>query len=188
MKRLAHVRNRCLRSTVQEFKTLFAEVSVTEGETRIFQSDTHGGVLDPVVGSGNHATRERVVLAAGDLAQVREDSDGTVSVVKVSHNIAEARRKIEWLEGHVTFVNESLGEAVQEVNRYVPVGMVIDDPDAAAVRIGGNYEIGHLKEWVEALRYLFGVDVVPPARNDGSAQVIHLKSHARHRGRGRNPE
>lgn len=162
------------------------EVSVTEGETRILQNN-NGGMVDPMVGSGDHATRERVVLAGGDLAEVREDGDGTVSVVKVSHNLAEARRKIEWLDGHVSFVNEPLSEAVREVNRYNPVRMVIDDPEAAAVRIGGNYEIGHLNDWLEALRDGFGVDVVPPGRAGGSAQEIHLKSHARHRGRSRNP-
>jgi hypothetical protein len=36
-------------------------------------------------------------------------------------------------------------------------------------RIGGVYEISHLDEWVEELRYGFGVDVVPPGRNGGSA-------------------
>ena len=76
----------------------------------------------------------------------------------VSH-FAEAEQVTSWRDGLVIFEDESLTDAVAEMNRYVRQPIVLGDPKIGAVRISGAFRTGESQAFVEALQMSFPIRV-----------------------------
>ncbi|MDT9600663.1 FecR family protein [Sphingosinicella rhizophila] len=78
--------------------------------------------------------------------------------MRVSY-FAEAEQVTSWRDGLVIFEDESLAEAVAEMNRYVRQPIVLGDEKVGAVRISGAFRTGESQAFVEALQMSFPVRV-----------------------------
>ncbi|HWE45690.1 MAG TPA: FecR family protein [Caulobacteraceae bacterium] len=125
------------------------EVTVTEGLV---------AVDDLTVRSGGRP------LAAGNAAVV-----GLGSIAAQPLDEDALKRRTEWREGVIDLRGETLGQAVEEFNRYRTRKLVVGDPKLAVVRVGGTFETGESDKFVEALKAGFNVKVV-----EGDGGVVYL--------------
>lgn len=61
-------------------------------------------------------------------------------------------RAVSWTGGRLHFINESLGEAAEEMNRYSDKKIVIRDPKIRKQPIVGNFRTGDVDAFVRAVR------------------------------------
>lgn len=96
---------------------------------------------------------EEIYLVAGEELHVAQDGQTVVSAN------ADLEAATAWREGKVIFQTESLGEAVNRMNRYSHLQIQIDDEALAAKNISGVFEAGDTRGFVGALQHYFPVNV-----------------------------
>jgi len=99
------------------------------------------------------ANADKVELLRGN----RLDYDNSQRLVKVA--AIDAERALLWRTGVIELDNEPLGEAVEEMNRYSSVPIVIEDPNLRNVRISGGFKTGDSEAFLYALKARFDVTV-----------------------------
>lgn len=73
---------------------------------------------------------------------------------------ADVERLTSWREGFVMFEDETVGEAVAEINRYTARPILLADEEVARLRISGAFRVGETASFIEAMEMGFGVRVV----------------------------
>lgn len=66
-------------------------------------------------------------------------------------------RALAWTEGEVSFLGETLAEAVAEFNRYNHRQLVVGDAEISNLRVGGRFESNDVDGFVTALQNTFGI-------------------------------
>ena len=85
---------------------------------------------------------------------------------------ADLEASTAWLEGRIVLRSETLGDAVQRLNRYSSTRIEITDSALAGHRISGVFEAGDAEAFVGAIeRYL----PVAVERGDGNTFRLHLR-------------
>jgi transmembrane sensor len=125
------------------------EVTVTEGLVAVNDLTVRSGARP--LAAGNTA-----VVGLGSIAAQPLDEDAL-------------KRRTEWREGVIDLRGETLGEAVEEFNRYRTSKIVVGDPKLAAMRVGGTFDTSESDKFVEALKAGFGVKAV-----EGDGGVVYL--------------
>lgn len=72
---------------------------------------------------------------------------------------ADPVRSLTWEGGQLAFSNEPLSSAVERMNRYADVPLLIGDPAAGHVRISGVFAAGDTEAFVEGVTGIFPVQV-----------------------------
>ncbi|GAA0294938.1 FecR domain-containing protein [Sphingomonas oligophenolica] len=116
-------------------------VAVLEGRVRVDQ------VAD------NHTVRSAVIVG-GDIALAR----GPATLV-TTRSEESVESTLAWRSGMLDFDQTSLSDAAAEFNRYNVRKMVITDPEAAAIRIGGTFPASDPDAFVRLLRNAYGLKV-----------------------------
>lgn len=75
-----------------------------------------------------------------------------------------------WRQGLVRFTNTPLSDAIRELERYRPTHLVIQDPDVAALRIGGSFQIDHPDAFVRVLPQVLPVRLV--SQPNGTTEIV----------------
>lgn len=116
---------------------------------------------------------ERLQVAVLE-GRVKVQSDGAQATVLTREDaaVADARNllvtkktpqqlqaSLSWLQGKLIFDQISLAEAAQQFNRYSHRQLVIADPAAAQIRIGGSFEAGNVEAFARLLHVGFGLEV-----------------------------
>lgn len=83
----------------------------------------------------------------------------TNGALSLSHVPGRALALAGWQDGNLIFVDQTLGEAVAEMNRYGAQRLEVADADTAALRISGSFRIGQLQPFLDALELGFPVTV-----------------------------
>jgi transmembrane sensor len=92
--------------------------------------------------------------------------DVPVSVQRVNLEKATA-----WQSGVLVFEDETLGTAVERINRYARKHVVIRDPSAVGLRFSGVFKMGETAAFIDSLtRYL---PIEEEMREDGSVELRH---------------
>lgn len=106
--------------------------------------------------------------------RVKVQSDGAQATVLTREDaaVADARNllvtkktpqqlqaSLSWLQGKLIFDQISLAEAAQQFNRYSHKQLVIADPAAAQIRIGGSFDAGNVEAFARLLHVGFGLEV-----------------------------
>lgn len=65
-----------------------------------------------------------------------------------------------WRNGQVVFDNETLGAAIEELNRYSPTQISLADPTLADLRVSGVFNAGSNRTFLEAVTTHFPIEVV----------------------------
>jgi transmembrane sensor len=92
------------------------------------------------------------VVAAGQVALA---SPARLQVKDIDQG--ELARRLAWQQGMVGFSGQSLAEVVAEFNRYNERKLVIEDPAAARLRIGGYFRARNLEAFVRVIEERFGI-------------------------------
>ncbi len=94
-------------------------------------------------------------LKPGDAAVVTADS------IAVTHkSTGEIVNKLGWRRGVVTFDQTTLADAVAEFNRYNDHKLVVTDPRAARVTIGGTFDVVNVDTFIDIAKQDFGLHAV----------------------------
>ena len=109
------------------------EVVVIEGRVRV-ERDNQSSVTPPAV------------LAAGSVAR----SDGSGVFVQ-EKPLPEAEAILSWRSGFLEFHDTPLKDAVAQFNRYNSRKIVIDDPNVANLKIGGNFKSTNSEAFVRLI-------------------------------------
>jgi transmembrane sensor len=104
-------------------------------------------------------------MSAGSQLVAPDDADWRLTRVNVT-------RETSWLHRQIVFDDQTLGDIVDEMNRYTERKMIIDDPVLARRRLSGIYTVGDLAAFSEALK---GYDVAELKEDsNGSVHVVAL--------------
>lgn len=130
--------------------------------------------------AGNSRGRPEPVRIGADRRPVeRALSPGEELVLAGAHaSIApvtlDPGRSLAWEAGQLAFSNESLGRAVERINRYADRPIRVADAETAAVRISGVFTAGDTGAFVEGVTGVFPV----AARREGENVVLVKNSYA----------
>jgi transmembrane sensor len=89
-----------------------------------------------------------------------------VAAVDAKPVIATANLQVAtaWESGHLIFKDETLGEAVERVNRYTDRPISVD-PDIASIRVSGVFNAGDIGSFVSAVTSYFPVQATTNSDN-----------------------
>jgi transmembrane sensor len=125
-----------------------------------------GEQVDVLVSEGKVAVASAQVpdapaLVAGDAAVVLNDH---VSVSRVEPQAL--KRRMAWTSGRLEFRGESLGEAVQEFNRYNRRQIRLSATTLSALRVGGSFSATDPESFADALASAFKLQVALDDANE----------------------
>jgi transmembrane sensor len=109
-------------------------------------------------GAGPNVPADHEDLLPGDQLIVAP----TLPAAKHKADVAKAT---SWREGQIIFDDDTLGNAVAEVNRYSTKKIVLADPRLASLRMSGVFIAGHSESFVETVTGNFPIKVI--ADSDG---------------------
>lgn len=107
-------------------------VTVSEGTVKVGSEDSLQGSLPSDLALANAPT---AVLTAGEQADLHGSATDTRKLSAV-----EVQRAQTWREGTVYFENQPLGEVVDELSRYTPQRLIIEDVSIRRLPVGGTFE------------------------------------------------
>lgn len=77
---------------------------------------------------------------------------------RMNISTVDAERLTAWRSGVIRFDATPLEEVIADVNRYIPLEFVIDDPRLRTIRLSGNFRIGDTESVRFALRDGFAIE------------------------------
>jgi transmembrane sensor len=116
-------------------------VSVVEGRVRVDQA-----------GAGQSAPSTTITGGGVALA----DGASTLVTANATERVQHA---LSWRQGMLTFDQSTLADAAAEFNRYNRRQIVITDPEAAGIRIGGTFQAANIDAFARLLREAYGLRV-----------------------------
>jgi len=126
------------------------QVTLLEGKVAVQSTDPAAlGSMAPVM----LKPREQFVAMNGFAPTVREvDVDKTTA----------------WTEGRIFFADETLGNAIAELNRYSDTALVVVDPVIANYQINGMFRVGNQAGFADAVSSMYDVET----RTDGTNRIL----------------
>ena len=104
-------------------------------------------------GAGPSAVAERQDLLPGDQLTV-------TAMRPLARKKADVAKATSWREGQIIFDNDTLGSAVQEVNRYSVTQIILADPRLGSLSVSGVFIAGHSESFVETVTGHFPIKAV----------------------------
>lgn len=129
-------------------------VSVLEGRVRVDDAPS-----SPVE-SRNSATITRGVIAISQ--------GGSTLVTERSEERVDSA--LAWRDGMLSFDQTPLSEVAAEFNRYHSRPIIVTDPGAAGIRIGGTFQASNVDAFVRLLHDAYGLKV------DSDARAVKISS------------
>lgn len=140
--------------------TMF-DVRVTPRELRVTLAE--GSVAVRPLDAG-HPLQPQILRPRQQLVAVAGSAQAVLRVVDIDNALA-------WADRQFFFEDEPLISAVDEVNRYADVKILVD-PDVANLRINGMFRVSDQTAFVEALKSTLPVDV----RKDAQGRLVVSRS------------
>ena len=129
------------------------DVVVNEGRVEV-RSEVDAEPASPRSGARPMPRSHVHTLGAG---QQLSASGNDYSVMPVStHRLSSV---LAWRDGAVVFDGESLSDAIAEISRYTDTRIIVNDPQVAALRVGGRYRTGDVQAFFDALQTAFPVSI-----------------------------
>jgi ferric-dicitrate binding protein FerR (iron transport regulator) len=135
-------------------------LAVTEGRVALQQrlTDWYGGPGPASPGGAegsDDSLSEPILVREGELGQVHR-TDG-VSKKAVSPDAME--EALSWVDGELVFYDREFQSVINEVARYTPVTIHIEDESLKKRRITGIIQIGEMDMMLESIERTLGVTV-----------------------------
>lgn len=124
-------------------------VSVLEGRVRIDEVAVRG------------ARPASTTTITGGVSAI---SDGR-SMLVTERSEERVESALAWRDGMLSFDQTSLADAAAEFSRYHRRPIIVTDPEAASIRIGGTFQASNVEAFARLLRDAYGlhVDIEPDA-------------------------
>ena len=104
------------------------QVAVEEGKVRVAALD------EAEIESGAYNLQAGILLTAGQ--QIASDAQGALGAMLP----VPADGIAPWRDQRISFVDIPLAQALAEVERYRPTGLLVRDPQVAAMRLSGTFD------------------------------------------------
>jgi transmembrane sensor len=108
------------------------QVIVSEGVVKVGYAEPGRGTTSPDNPLGGVAVS---VLTAGQEVEMLGSKTSARGL-----SAQELARAVSWRDGTVYFENQTLGEVVEEVGRYTPLRLVVDDEKLRDLIVGGTFQ------------------------------------------------
>lgn len=128
------------------------ELTVTEGVVAVLEN-------------GEAVRRTAPHIPAGGGAVIRS---GAVAPTELGDEVL--RQRTAWQDGVIELEGETLGQAVDEFNRYRTQPILIGDARLSTIRVGGRFEVDEADKFLTALQSSFPVEAIRSA--DGSVMLV----------------
>jgi transmembrane sensor len=159
------------------------KIAVTQGRVKVFENlnptpvilNPNGLLWTDTVMFDFSQSPEGLVVSAGHEARVSQDSFADFEVETRQVELEELERRLAWVNGNLFFKGETLGEAVDEFNRYNWRKLMVVDPVIQDLRLGGEFETTNLDGFVEALNKLYGIRATRRADPGSREPIIELQ-------------
>lgn len=125
-------------------------VAVAEGRVRVEPAKPDAPMRPEVLGQGD------IVVAKG------------ASTLVASASVEQVANALSWRRGMLSFDQTTLAQAAAEFNRYNATKLVLGDPDAAQIRIGGTFEAENADAFARLLGSAYGLRV---EHRDGEIEI-----------------
>jgi len=126
--------------------------NVQKAGARVEVLVTKGSVA---VGPPQSAATHRSELAIIDAGQMAIAASSQLRIESLDQE--EIARRLAWHQGMLLFNGQSLAEVAGEFNRYNERKLIIADPAAGRIRIGGYFRATDLDSFVRVLEARFGI-------------------------------
>ena len=134
--------------TIVAVGTVFT-VEYVDSQVHIAMMEGKVAVVPSARPAPEAAVGEGISLIAGEELRVSRDGHSTITPK------ADLEAATAWREGKVIMRDESLGEAVERMNRYSRLKIRIDDATLAEKHMSGVFEAGDARGFISAIqRYL----------------------------------
>jgi transmembrane sensor len=138
------------------------DIQVVVAEGRVNLAASAEQMLAPQTTRGTHALPANdgrgpmpaTFLDAGAVARTSKDD-----VLVRPDAGAEIEKLLSWRRGYVYFDNVPLADAVAEFNRYNTRKILIEDPEIAALRVGGNFRSTNIEAFLDLMQSGFPIAV-----------------------------
>ena len=117
-----------------------------------------------------HAGAPALELTAGE--SVQASAAGALGTVDTRH----AHAALLWREGRLSFEGTPLAQAVAQFERYGDTGLVIRDPDVAAMRVNGSFDTRQAADFGAALPLVLPVRL---RQHGGVTEIVAAARSAR---------
>jgi transmembrane sensor len=150
------------RDRVEAVGTRFSVWRRSRG-TRVVVREGVVKLQSTVPGSANGISAE---LSAGSIADI---TAGGLRVRNLA--LSDIDALLDWRSGYVTFIDATLDEAAEELNRHNARKIIIADPAVAALQVGGRFRASSPDRFASVVEQSFGVRV-----EYGAAQItLHAR-------------
>ena len=135
-------------------------VTVTEGRVALQQrlSDWHdwlGREVDGEFKDSADGLSDLILVREGELGQVHR-TEGPSKRSATEHTVIEA---LSWIDGELVFYDREFQSVIEEVARYTPVTIRIEDEALKKRRITGIIQIGEMEMMLESIERTLDVTV-----------------------------
>jgi transmembrane sensor len=160
------------------------KIAVTQGRVRVFENLNPTPIIlnpDGLLWTDTTVFEflqppEGLVVSAGQEARVtNEDSFTDFELEARWVALGELERRLAWVNGNLFFKGETLGEAVEEFNRYNWRKLRIADPTITQLTLGGEFETTNLDSFIGALNKTFGIRATNVGEPGARAPTIELR-------------
>lgn len=159
------------------------KIAVTQGRVKVFENlnptpvilNPNGLLWTDTVMFEFSSSPEGLVVSAGHEARVSQDSFTDFEVETRRVELEELERRLAWVNGNLFFRGETLGEAVEEFNRYNWRKLKVTDPVIHDLQLGGEFETTNLDGFIEALNKLYGIRATAIGEPGSREPTIELR-------------
>ena len=159
------------------------KIAVTQGRVKVFENlnptpvilDPNGLLWTDTVTLEASQSPEGLVVSAGHEARISRDSFTDFEVETRRVELDELERRLAWVNGNLFFKGETLGEAVDEFNRYNWRKLKVTDPVIHDLQLGGEFETTNVDGFIEALNKLYGIGAMSLGDPGSREPTIELR-------------
>lgn len=144
----------------QTITVLGTKFSVRRDRDRVTVNVLEGRVR---VDDGQGVSAHAAIITAGDTAISRGAS--TLIATKSEERVADA---LAWRDGMLTFDQAPLSDVAAEFNRYNRTRLVVTDPAAGQIPIGGSFQASSVDSFTRLLRDAYGLKI---EHDDGTVKI-----------------
>lgn len=131
------------------------------GTTFVVRHDTNAVTVTLVEGqvevapllAASMASEFSTVLVPGQRLTLKSDTPPVLDAPPLEKVTA-------WRQGQVAFDDVPLYEAIHEMNRYSTVKLIVEEPEAENVRVGGFFRMGDSASFARAVAQTYGFRVI----------------------------
>lgn len=163
-----HAGNTVVRAVGTEFNVRLrdndeVEVTVAEGRVEVTSGNTSSTIVPSVAPKAAPVARETTLDVGQRLSTKATMPIETINPVRLNNVLA-------WREGAIVFDGERLSRAVEELNRYTDMRLVITDPAIGELRVGGRFSATDVDDFLRAL-----ARVLPVQTRRAPGRIVYIE-------------